>query len=160
MQNSRRAWLSPLPRELKFHFLAILPPLMLDIDHSIRRHNDLLSCDLDAKRLSALDAVCQPAQLLHELPGRILLFYIAFPLRSHQHAPFTPNPDKPEPNMPQRHEGTKNSKSLGRPRSVSYYFRCGTEKEAQNAQRVPFLIASFALFCGKYSIHFEKILIP
>jgi len=23
-----------------------------------------------------------------------------------------PNPDKPEPNLPQRHEGTKNSKSI------------------------------------------------
>jgi hypothetical protein len=45
-----------------------------------------------------------------------------------------------------RHKGTKNSKSISR-------------KEAQKAQRIPFLFASLALFCGKDSFHFEKNLI-
>jgi len=49
----------------------------------------------------------------------------------------SPNPDKPEPNLPRRHQGSKNAKSISR-------------KEAQKAQGTPFLFASLALFCGKY----------
>jgi len=53
-----------------------------------------------------------------------------------------PDPDQPEPDLPQRHKGTKNSKSIN-------------HKEAQKTQRIQFFPASLALFCGKYAF-FEK----
>jgi hypothetical protein len=53
----------------------------------------------------------------------------------------SPNPDKPEPNLPRRQQGSKNAKSINR-------------KEAQKAQRIPFSFASLAFSCDKYSCQF------
>src|SRR5918997_183751 len=90
------------PLELELELLFVPLSLVLDVELGASGHVDPLSRDLDLEPLARLEVVGQPAQLRHELGGRVDLLDVPVPLLAHlfslvAHQLSTPHGILPDP---------------------------------------------------------------